>query len=217
MPRDHRQEAQQEAASREIWWEWIRQRVENVHQHVTAHDVLRQGGVELDQATSDDEEQFRCPFHGIDHKPSARVYPEDHRSKSHAWCFVCQEPWDAISLWKKFHGFADEEHSFTRTLTGIEQEYGLTAPPMPTGVSSEPSEGDRALEQFDDAYEGCEGYLRRARPAYRQLDDMVGYLSAGQALDKLRYQVDKRLMTPKRGQEILRQLLDRITAKEMLV
>jgi len=213
MPRDHRQEAQQEAASREIWWAWIRQRIENVHQHVTAHDVLRQGGVELEQSGSDDEEQFRCPFHGMDNKPSARVYPEDHRSRSHAWCFVCQEPWDAISLWKKFHGYTEEEHSFTRALTGIEQEYGLTTPPVPTGVSSGPSEDDKALEAFDALYEALERRLRGARPDYQRLDDMVGYLSAGQVLDKLRFQVDKRRMTPERGQEVLRQLLERIGLK----
>lgn len=212
MPRDFEGEARQETASHEAWREWTRQRIENIHQHVTTHDVLRQGGVELSQGSSDDEEQFRCPFHGVDHKPSARVYPEDGRSKSHAWCFVCQERWDVISLWRRFHG--GEDKSFTRVLTEIEQEFSLTAPPMPSGAVSSSPKVDEALEAFDNLYEACERRLRAAKPAYQQLDDMVGYLSAGQVLDKLRHQVDKRLMTPERGKKILRQLLDRVGAKE---
>lgn len=215
MPRDHRQEARQEAASRQIWTEWIRQRVEVINQRVTAHEVLRRGGVDLSQVAQDDEEQFSCPFHGMDHKPSARVYPADAQSKSHAWCFVCQERWDAIGLWRKFH--EGEDKSFTRVLTEIEREYGLKTPPMPSEAPFGEPKGNEAMEAFNASYEACEAYLRRARPAYRQLDDMVGYLSAGQALDKLRYRVDKQKMTPKRGQQVVRQLLDRITAKEILV
>jgi hypothetical protein len=210
MAQDHRQEAEQEAASRAAWVEWNRQRVENIHQHVTAYDVLSRGGVEF-KGTGSDEEQFSCPFHGMDRKPSARYYPEDAQSRSHAWCFVCQEPWDAISLWRRFHG--GEEMSFTRALSGIEQEYGLEAPPMPSGAVSRQPEGSKDMAAFEALYEACEGRLRSGRPAYRQLDDMVGYLSAGQVLDKLRYRVDKRQMTPEQGQGVLQQLLDRIGAK----
>lgn len=213
MPKDFEAEAREEATSREALLQWTKQRIANIHEHVTAHDVLRKGGVEFKQGGSDEEEQFSCPFHGVDRKPSARVYPSSSRSHSHAWCFVCQEKnWDAIGLWRKFNG--GEDKSFSRVLTEIEHAYGLTPPPMPKEASVRREVRNVALESFDTLYESCENCLRGARDAYHKLGDMVGYLSAGQVLDKLRYRVDQRLMTPERGKETLRQLLSRIAAKE---
>jgi hypothetical protein len=212
VPKDFQAEAREEATSREALLQWTQQRIENIHRHVTAHDVLRKGGVEFKQGGSDEEEQFSCPFHGVDHKPSARVYPADNRRQSHAWCFVCQEKsWDAIGLWKKFNG--GEDKSFSRVLTEIEHAYGITPPPMPKEASIKHEVRNVALESFDSLYESCEHRLRGARENYRSLLDMVGYLSAGQVLDKLRHRVDKQQTTPERGKEILRQLLDRIVAK----
>lgn len=40
------------------------------------------------------EVQFRCPFHGKDNKPSARLYKE---TKS-CFCWVCRKKWDVISF-----------------------------------------------------------------------------------------------------------------------
>ena len=40
------------------------------------------------------EVQFKCPFHGQDNKPSARLYKE---TKS-CWCWVCHKKWDVISF-----------------------------------------------------------------------------------------------------------------------
>lgn len=212
MPKDFQAEAREEATSREALRQWTKQRIDNIHEHVTAHDVLRKGGVEFKQGGSDEEEQFSCPFHGVDRKPSARVYPSSSRNHSHAWCFVCQERWDAIGLWRKFYG--GEDKSFSRVLTEIEHAYGITPPPMPKEASIKHEVKNVALESFDALYESCEHRLKGARETYHKLSDMVGYLSAGQVLDKLRYRVDKRQTTPERGKEILRQLLDRIGAKE---
>lgn len=212
MPRDFRNEAQEEATSREALRQWLQERVKNVHQHVSAYDVLRKGGVELKQSGDNEEEQFSCPFHGVDRKPSARVYPTSGHAHSHAWCFVCQEKhWDAIGLWRKFHG--GEDKSFSRVLTEMEQAYGLTPPPMPRQAAHRQEAKATSMESFDALYESCERRLRGTRGSYHKLGDPVGYLSAGQVLDKLRYRVDKKLTPPEKGKEILRQLLDRIAAK----
>lgn len=40
------------------------------------------------------EAQFKCPFHGVDHKPSARLYNE---TKS-CFCWVCRKAWDVVSF-----------------------------------------------------------------------------------------------------------------------
>lgn len=205
---DYRQEASHEEASRKVWLEWVHQRIEAIHQKVSAHDVLRYGGVSLQ---SDGEEQFSCPFHGVDTKPSARVYPEDARSRSHVWCFVCQERWDVVALWKKFN--PGEEKTFSRVLREIEQAFGLTTPEMPSGAVSVKEQVDTALVSFDALYKAAESRLVGAKGAYRYLDDLTGYLSAGQVLDKLRYRVSSRQMAPQRGEEILRELLVRIAKK----
>ncbi len=208
MARNYRKEAAQEDAARKVWVEWLQRRVETINQKVSAHDVLRHGGVSL---MTEGEEQFSCPFHGADNKPSARVYPEDARSRSHAWCFVCQERWDVIALWKKFNP-ADGK-TFSRVLREIEQAFGITAPEMPSGASVRESTSDASLEAFDALYRAAESRLLGSREAYRHLDDMAGYLSAGQVLDKVRHHVDSRRMKPTRGEEILRQLLERIAVK----
>jgi len=40
------------------------------------------------------EVQFKCPFHGKDTKPSARLY---NRTKS-CFCWVCRKSWDVVSF-----------------------------------------------------------------------------------------------------------------------
>lgn len=208
MARNYRKEAAQEDSARKVWVEWLQRRVETINQKVTAHDVLRRGGVVLQ---SEGEEQFSCPFHGADNKPSARVYPENARGRSHAWCFVCQERWDVISLWKKFN--PAEGKTFSRVLREIEQAFGIVTPEMPSEASLGGLAPDTSLEAFDVLYRAAESRLLGAREAYQHLDDMVGYLSAGQVLDKVRHHVESRRMKPARGEEILRQLLERIALK----
>jgi hypothetical protein len=41
-----------------------------------------------------DAVQFKCPFHGKDNKPSARLY----NTTNTAWCWVCRKAWDPISF-----------------------------------------------------------------------------------------------------------------------
>lgn len=187
-------------------------RVEQIHAKVTAYDILRSNGVELKQVSDAQEEQFSCPFHGVDRKPSARVYPESNSGPSHAWCFFCQERWDAIDLWRKFNG--GEGKKFGQVLSEIEKAYGLSAPDMPKeGILDDGPEEDK-LADFSRLIEICETRLIEAGAAYRRLDDMVGYLQVGSVLDKLRYRVDQRALSPERGLEILQQVLTKIGETE---
>ena len=204
---DYRREAAQEEVARKAWVSWLKQRTEEIHRRVTAHDVLRRGGVDLQ---GDGEEQFQCPFHGIDTKPSARVYPADARSNSHAWCFVCQERWDAISLWKRFN---PGEKSFGRVIREIEQAFGITPTEMPEEAVFSSPKGNQSLESFDALCRAAEGRLLEVRDDYRRLRDLQGYLAAGQVLDRLRFRVDSKNMDPDKGKEVLQKLLDKIAAK----
>lgn len=210
---DNAKKVQAEDAIERARREWMRLRVEQVHRNVSSFDVLARRGINLN-STSGREEQFSCPFHGVDRRPSARIYPESARGPSHAWCFVCQERWDAISLWRKFNGDSPEI-PFSRTLTEIENAFGLPKLEVPTELraGAEDFGESKSFKSFVNLTEVCEGRLRLAKPAYRKLNDMVGYLSASSILDKVRFRVEQRIIAPEKGEEVLRQLLARIGDK----
>lgn len=187
--------------------EWFQLRVEQIHRNITAYDVLSRHGVSLQGRG---EEQFSCPFHGRDEKPSARIYPESPRSPSHAWCFVCQERWDAISLWRKFAG---DDKPFSRVLTEIERSYGLETPDIPKELRGQEGFRNKSLDAFDALLRTCEARLLTAKGAYRHFNDLVGYLSASSILDKVQHRVSEGTLDPDRGIESLKRLLEKIGEK----
>lgn len=209
MAQSAHQQAVQEELARKARHAWFQARIEQIHRTVSAYDVLLRHGVSL-KGSGAREEQFSCPFHGVDRKPSARFYPESARSPSHAWCFVCQERWDAIALWRKFNG--GETSTFSRALSEIERTFGLEVPDQPEDMAKGRPK-DSALEEFDTILAACEGRLRTAKTAYRKLDDMMGYLSASSIIDKVSFRVDERILTPAQGTEALRRLMDKIGEK----
>jgi hypothetical protein len=212
---EYERQAAAEDAVRQIWIDWLRQRVENIHANVSAHDVLAKFGVNLSGA---DEEQFPCPFHGIDKRPSARVYPSSPRGPSHAWCFVCQERWDVLSLWKKF---GDPNAKFTQVLREIESAFHLERPPRPDGTSFQAP--DPAIEaaklaqaEFERLLGVTDRRLRTARGAFQQLRDLAGFLTLGQVTDQLVSQVERGKIEPATATATLHRVLDKIAEKMRL-
>lgn len=190
---------------------WYGIRVKAIHERITVYDLLRSNGIVF-KHTGEREEQFSCPFHGKDESPSARVYPSSARSPSHAWCFVCRERWDVISLWKKYHG--SDGKNFHRILSEIEKQYGLTAPPIPEGgFRDAPVASDQQRQDFDKMYEACERRLLSVREDYRQIGDMHGYLMAGSVLDKVFYQVSEGKLNFVEGIDVLNRLLKKIAER----
>lgn len=188
--------------------EWFRQRTAAVHERIGAYEVLRLHGVSLQQSDEEREEQFSCPFHGADRKPSARIYPTREGSPSHVWCFVCQETgWDAIGLWRKFNNL-----SFGQALRRLERELGLETPEAP-GDEWEAPKVDTDKQRFEKTYVVCEARLRACKSAYRQQGDLDGYLMVGSILDRTRSRVESTLWKPAYGTRILQALLDRIREK----
>lgn len=186
--------------------QWYRERTAAVKANVSAYDVLRHFGVRLKQGGSDREEQLSCPFHGKDNKPSARVYPDDTEGMSHLWCYTCRKRWDAIGLWKEFGG--DPDAKFSRVLSEMERQFGLTPPEAPTWTEEEtgPSEAEETAHLL---FEACENRLREARPYF----DLRGHLLLGQLLDKCRFAFEGRKASPEEVCLRLRQILDKIGAK----
>ncbi len=209
--KDDLRNALQEDAIHRTRLEWYAQRAQQILRMVSAYDVLRINGVDLSGSEAK-EEQFKCPFHGVDNKPSARIYPESANGPSHAWCFVCQETrWDAIGLWRKFNG--GTEIPFGRVLAQMEKAYNLPAIEMPREIGGVPVVDTTELEAFEALFTACENRLKQAKGAYQKLSDMVGYLSASSILDKLRHRVDQKQIKPQRARTTLSQLLERIGEK----
>ncbi len=203
--RDYKGEAFQESEAREASRRWIQARVEAIRKTVSAHDVLRRNGIKL-RYSEDREEQFACPFHGIDRHPSARVYPETVRGPSHVWCFVCHENWDAIALWKKFGG---GESKFTRVLAEIERAYGLIPPERPPPAAEMADHVAPEVIQVELMFDVCERRLRTERSAF----DLKGHLTIGSVLDRVLYQFQNGAISAEKTKAILQQVLDKIGAK----
>jgi len=195
-------------ASRELWLQWNKSRVEEIHRRVTVYDVLQRNGVTL--RTQDGEEQISCPFHGQDKNPSARVYPSGDNSHSHVWCFACNEQWDCIALWKKFSG--QEDAKFSSILREIEQNFGITPPEMPTSLAKGTSStyNENAKVEYERLLMACENRLRTCKKAF----DMMGFMKVGITLDRLMHSVISKDLTYEQAKGVLRQVLDKIQEKE---
>lgn len=188
---------------------WFAQRVAAIHERVTAYEVLRLNGIDLNQSSDDQAEQISCPFHGADAKPSARIHPEEGDNHSHVWCYVCQVPgWDAIGLWRKFNN----DCSFGQALSGLERAFGLTTPEAPKEGFKEP-EVDEDLERFKRHYMAAESRLKSLLGDFKRIDGMDIYLKAGRILDRTKFRVDKKAWPARKGLEALSKMLERIGEK----
>lgn len=204
MTRDFHAEAEQEARQSAAYREWVRVRVARLRDKVEVADVLARHGHPL-RYNGHKPEQFSCPFHGKDNKPSTRYYPATDGKPAGVWCFVCQERWDSISLFRKFEQM---EGPFTRVLSMMERTFGLETPEMPRNVVTF-DEGPLTVEA-EQLFGICERRLRAAKPHFTQ----EGYLRVGSVLDRLRYQLMHGNQTTVGATAILRQVLDKIGEKE---
>lgn len=208
MSRDFEGEARREIERNGAALQWIKDRVVVLHDRVSTYDVLTRYGIKL-RAGGNRDEQFSCPFHGKDNKPSARFYPSSNNSPSHVWCYVCQERWDCITLWKKFAGF---EGKFGGLLREIEMAYGITPPEAPSIAREEVV--DEMAEEVQRLFTAADHRLRNARRSFKKLDDMYGFLTLGSVLDRLRHEVIAGSLPLVRAKEVLRRVLDKIGEKE---
>ncbi len=182
---------------------WFEQRKNAIHERVSSHDILRDNGVKLVYA-GEREEQFSCPFHGKDSKPSARVFPSTPQSPSHAWCYVCRERWDVITLWQKYHG----TEGFHKTLSAIEKHYNIPTPPVPEGpINYDGVDSKKGL--FESLHQSCEDRLKTTRSEH----DLKSFLLFGSFLDKAFHQVTSGTLSYPEGVELLHKLMDKIGQK----
>lgn len=208
MSRDYEREARQELEQNDAAKQWMKERVEVIHQRVTADDVLSRFGIRL-RYNGQREEQFSCPFHGKDNKPSARYYPASVRGPAHVWCFVCQKNWDCIRLWREFAGF---EGKFGSLLREIEKSYGITPPEAPRMARE--VKVDEEAEEVKRLFATADNRLRNSLTSFKSLNDMRGYLTLGSVLDRLDYALKEGTVPMPKAKEVLRRVLDKIRERE---
>ena len=69
-----------------------------------------------------DQVQFKCPFHGRDNKPSARLY----NTTNSCYCWVCKKSWDVVSF------IGDKENlNFVQSLKHIVEYYKIDTSSIP--------------------------------------------------------------------------------------
>lgn len=214
MANSYEEEARKESASNQIMREWIRARVANIHSNVSVYHVLRRKGLGLDR--EDRPEQFSCPFHGKDSTPSARVYPESPGQPSACWCFVCQERWDSIGLWRKFSG---TDTKFVRTLTEMERAFGLECPPYPEGLQDvyqalQQQAGEDRAADFQRKIAICDGRLRDCTRAFKYAQDLNGYVRACSLLERVEHRVQDGRMSMEEGEAKIQAILNHIRERE---
>lgn len=203
----YHQDAQREQEREKIFREWMTTRVDTIHSRVSASDVLERYGVKLRYSGGRAEQMF-CPFHGNTRTPAARYHPRDPRSPDHVWCFVCNERWDCIALFRKFENQTSEK--FSAVLRGLERAYGIVIPESPPVLDNEPEDHER--QEIEEMFAVCERSLR----AYKRAFDMNGYLMVGSILDRLRWQFDNgKVLTPS-ARTVLHRVLAKIKAKAIV-
>ena len=68
------------------------------------------------------EVQFKCPFHGPDNKPSARLY----NTTNSCFCWVCRKSWDPVSFVMEKENFF-----FKRALLYLANRYKIDISSIP--------------------------------------------------------------------------------------
>ncbi len=204
MSSKYEEQARREIEQQVGFRQWLSDRVAVIHRTASVADMLQKYGVSLRYGGNRPEQMF-CPFHGNSRTMAAKYHPKDAHKPDHIWCFVCQEQWDVITLWKKFEDFRGK---FSAALRHIEVIYGITPPEGPTADAEEKDESEQI--EIETLFDVCERRLRAAKRAF----DMRGYLAVGAILDKLSYRIEKGTVTHTVAKDVLKQVLDKIGVKE---
>ncbi len=185
---------------------WVQARIQNVHNKVTAEQVLSRFGVEV--RSSDRKQQIFCPFHGNTNTMAASYFPASDGKPDAVWCYVCQKQWDAITLWRKFQGLESEK--FTKALFTLERAFGLAVPDAPPRRNLSEVLAEREAKEVDRIFEITERRLRGAKPAFT----CRPYVKLGALLDHLAYDWRQRTVQAVKVHSVLRQVLDKIAERE---
>lgn len=182
----------------------LRARADRVNQECDLGELLQGYGYAV-VPDRQREQQFSCDLHGLDNKPSARLYGHNNTT----YCWVCQKKRDPISY------VMEKEHlNFRGAIEQLEQRLGL--PTLPWD-----DEAERVLDPVDEVaevsradvnYETERERMRRfldTLTAERDLDART-LLAFWEVFDRVDYGVAKQSWGEPKGVEALTQLRGRL-------
>lgn len=141
------------------------------------------------------EVQYRCPFHGEDNKPSARLY--NHTQT--CFCWVCHKSWDVVSFIMEA-----ENLNFNSAINYITKKYHIdisVIPEEPDIKMSKPQISDNSVKLIN---------LKNRIKNLRGID-LKRYQSAVVAWYMISYSISKKID----ASESLNKLSDKIRKMEM--
>ena len=151
------------------------------------------------------EQQFSCDLHGLDNKPSARLYGYNNTT----YCWVCQKKRDAIAY------VMEKEHlNFRGAIEQLERRLGLPTLPWDDEADREPDPVDEFEEigRHDVGYEDERERIRKfldTLTSERDLDAKT-LLAFWEVFDRVDYGVAKQDWGEPKGAEALTQLRTRL-------
>lgn len=91
----------------------VRARIDNIKNNIHMSDVL--SVLNLLPSSAEGDFQMRCPFHGKDSKPSARIYRNELFK-----CFACGASYDVIGFYSEY-----KKLNFRDSCYLLEKQFGL--------------------------------------------------------------------------------------------
>jgi hypothetical protein len=167
-------------------------RARRVKERATIFDAAKLCGLEIRYPNT--TSQLKCPFHGEDAHPSARIYSDTNKF----WCFKCQIVLDQIGLITKV-----KEISFLDAIRAIEQHLGLPA------LQPEVLESSFILPS-DSTSGGVEPMVRLRLDQSRNFLSLSQYIVVWQYFDELLILNSKQEISKKDVQKHLSEYLQKL-------
>ncbi len=183
----------------------LRARADRVNQECDLGDLLQGYGYAV-VPDRQREQQFSCDLHGVDNKPSARLYGANNTT----YCWVCQKSRDPIA-----YVMEKENVNFREAIEALERRLGLPTLPWSDEDGDDEEDPGDELDRIAhppasyDAERGRVCKLLETLTKERDLDART-LLSFWEVLDRVDYGVARQNWGEKKGIEAVGQLRARL-------
>lgn len=183
----------------------LRARADRVNQECDLGDLLQSYGYMV-VPDRQREQQFSCDLHGVDNKPSARLYGPNNTT----YCWVCQKSRDPIAYVMEKEGV-----NFREAIETLERRLGLPTLPWEDEQHEGRPDPARELDRIADPGTSYDGERTRIEKLLltltRERDlDARTLLSFWEVFDRVDYGVARQNWGEAKGMEAMVQLRGRL-------
>jgi hypothetical protein len=183
----------------------LRARADRVNQECNLGEMLQSYGYAV-VPDREREQQFSCDLHGMDNKPSARLYGYNNTT----YCWVCQKKRDAIA-----YVMEKENVNFRQAIEQLEQRLGLPSLPWTDEDEERPADPRDALDEIANPGASFEDERDRLRKFLSTLTserdlDAKTLLSFWEVFDRVDYGMARQDWPESKGVAAMAQLRGRL-------